>query len=83
MCGIKKQNQMNKQNQKQKHTHRGRQQIDGYQRESGVEEGKTGKGVNCTVTDGDQAFGCKHNVIYTDVELQCCTSETYKPTSSQ
>ena len=28
-----------------------------------------GKGVNCMVRD--------HTVVYTDVELQCCTPETY------
>lgn len=28
------------------------------------------------VTDGNEAFGGKHDIVHTDVELQYCTPET-------
>ena len=29
------------------------------------------------MTDGNEAFGGEHTVVYTDSELQCCPPETY------
>ena len=35
-----------------------------------------GEGVSCMVY-GNQTCGGDHSVVYTDVKLQCCTTETY------
>lgn len=32
--------------------------------------------VNCMMTDGNQTFS-EHAVVYTEVELLCCTPESY------
>lgn len=39
--------------------------------------GKTVKGVNCRMMDGNQTFGGDHCTMYTEAELQCHTPDTY------
>lgn len=34
------------------------------------------KGVNCIVRDGNQTYCGGHFVVYTEIELLCCTLET-------
>lgn len=43
----------------------------------GEGKGKVGEGVKRMMTDGNLTFSGKHIVVYTDIELQCCTPETY------
>ena len=35
------------------------------------------------VIDGNQTCGSDHSVLYTDVELQCCTPETYNNNNTE
>ena len=35
--------------------------------------------INCMVMDGKSGFCGEHAVVCTEVEIECCTHETYKP----
>lgn len=63
---------------KQKQTHRDSQQIGGNQKGRGWVVGvKWVKGFKYMVVDRNQTFGAEHSMVYTDIKLLCCTSETY------
>lgn len=40
--------------------------------------GKYVKRVNCIEMDGKYIFGGKHAVGHIEVEIQCCTHDTYR-----
>ena len=47
-------------------------------------EGKGGRGsakwvkeLECVVRNENLTFAGEHTIVYTDIELQCCTPETY------
>lgn len=39
--------------------------------------------INYTVMDGKSGFGGEHAVVCTEVEIECCPHETYKPVLPQ
>ena len=51
-----------------------RKQIGGYQMGTRLEGGQ--KGVNCTVMDGNRNYCGGYFLMYTNIELLCCTPET-------
>lgn len=47
------------------------------EREGGGRWTKQAMGLHCMAMDENYTFGFEHNVVYTDIALECCTPQTY------